>query len=49
MLGPLLSLIFVNDLHYVTNFLNPIMFAVDTNVFCSNSNIKEFFVNVNKE
>ena len=48
-LGPLLSLIFVNDLQHVTKFLNPIMFAVDTNIFYSNSNIKELFENVNKE
>ena len=31
-LGPLLSLIFANDLQYVTKFLNPIMFVVHTNI-----------------
>ena len=48
-LGPLFSLIFVNDLQHVIKFLNPILFAVDTNIFYSNSNIKELFENVNKE
>ena len=32
-LGPLLFLIFVNDLHKVTKYLDPIMFADDTNLF----------------
>ena len=32
-LGPLLFLIYVNDLQYVSNLLEPIMFADDTNLF----------------
>ena len=48
-LGPLLSLIFFNDLHHVTKFLSPIMFAKDTNIFYSNSNINKLLENVNKE
>ena len=32
-LGPLLFLIFVNDLHKVRKYLDPIMFADDTNLF----------------
>ena len=32
-LGPLLFLFFVNDLHKVTKYLDPIMFADDTTVF----------------
>ena len=32
-LGPLLFLIFANDLHNVTKYLDPIMFADDTNLF----------------
>ena len=31
--GPLLFLIFANDLHNVTKYLDPIMFADDTNLF----------------
>ena len=47
-LVPLLSLIFVDDFQHVTNFLNSIMFAVETNIFYPNSIIKELFENVNK-
>ena len=46
-LVPLLYLIFVDDFQNVTNFLNSIMFAVETNIFYPNSLIKEFFKNVN--
>ena len=45
----LLSLIFVDDFQHVTNFLNSIVFAVEANIFCSNSIIKELFENVNEE
>ena len=48
-LVPLLSLIFVVDFQHVTNFLNVIKFAVETNIFYPNSIIKELFENVNKE
>ena len=46
-LVPLLYLIFVDDFQNVTNFLNSIMFAVETNIFYPNSLIKELFENVN--
>ena len=39
-LRPLLFLIFVNDLHKVTKYLDPIMFADDTNLFCSHKEVK---------
>ena len=48
-LGPLLFLIFVNGLHKVTKYLDPIMFADDTNFFCSHKNIKTLFQIVNSE
>ena len=48
-LGPLLFLIFVYDLHEVTKYLDPIMFADDTNLFCSHENIKTLFQIVNSE
>ena len=48
-LGPLLFLIFVNDLHKVTKYLDPTMFADDTNLFCSHKNIKTLFQIVNSE
>ena len=47
--GTLLSLIFVDDFKHVTDFLNSIMFAVETNVFYLNRNITELFEKVNKE
>ena len=48
-LGPLLFLIFVNDLHKVTKYLDPIMFVDDTNLLCSHKNIKTLFQIVNSE
>ena len=47
-LGPLLFLIFVNDLSQATS-LDPIMFADDTNLFYSNKNITTLFETVNEE
>ena len=48
-LGPILFLIFVNDLHKVTKYLDPIMFADDTNLFSSHKNIKTLSQIVNSE
>ena len=48
-LGPLLFLIFVNDLYKVTKYLEPIMFADDTNLFYSHKNIKALCQIVNSE
>ena len=47
--GPLLLLIYVNDLPNVSNMPDPIMFAGDTNLCFSNSNIKILFATVNHE
>lgn len=41
-LGPLLFLIFVNDLLNAIRLPNPIMYADDTNLFCSHNNIPLF-------
>ena len=48
-LGPLLFLIYVNDLPNATNILDPIMFADDTNLFYSHHDIKTLFSTVNAE
>ena len=48
-LGPFLFLIFVNDLHEMTKYLDPIKFADDTNLFCFHKNIKTIFQIVNSE
>ena len=40
---------YINDLPNVSNILDPIMFADDSNLFYSHCNIKELFTTVNKE
>ena len=47
-LGPLLFLIYINDLNKATNLMS-IMFADDTNLFVSKSDINELFATANKE
>ena len=48
-LGPLLFLLYINDLCFISQFLKPIMFADDTNLFCSNKEIKPLFLKANLE
>ena len=48
-LGPLLFIIYVNDLRNVSKILEPIMFADDINLFFSHKNIKYLFQAVNSE
>ena len=48
-LGPLLFLLYINDLHKASKIIKPIMFADDTNFFYSHTNIKTLFDTVNKE
>ena len=48
-LGPLLFLLYINELPNVSNILDAIMFADDTNRFYSHHNIKELLATVNKE
>ena len=48
-LGPLLFLIYVNDLPYATNILDTTMFADNTNLFYSHRDIKTLFSTVNAE
>ena len=48
-LGPLLFLIFVNDLHKATKYLDPLIFAEDTNLLYSHKNIKTLLQIVNSE
>ena len=40
-LGPLLFIIYVNDLSQTSEFLKPIMFADDTNLFCKSENCQD--------
>ena len=48
-LGPLLFLIYDNNLSNASHLLDPIMFADDTNLFFNHKNIKHLFTVVNKE
>ena len=48
-LGPLLFIIYINDLCQVSDILKPIMFPDDTNLFCSSNDIKTLFLNTNLE
>ena len=48
-LGPLLFLIYNNDLQFVSDVLDPIMFADDTNLFYSHKDINALFLKVNNE
>ena len=48
-LGPLLFLIFVNDLSNSTKVLDPVLFADDTNLFCSDNNMRTLFETANQE
>ena len=42
-LGPLLFLIYVNDLQNASSILKPVMSADDTNLFLSNKDINKLF------
>ena len=48
-LGPLLFLIYINDLHSFSKIIKSILFADDTNLFFSHSNVKTLFKTVNEE
>ena len=48
-LGPLLFLLYVNDLHKTSDILNFILFAEDTNIFHLHNNIKTLYETVNRE
>ena len=48
-LGPLLFLIYVNDLTNASNIFDPIIFADDTNLFYLHHDIKTLFSTVNEE
>ena len=49
MLVPLSFLIYVNDLHGASAYINPIMFVDDTNSFCSSKDAKTLFETMNFE
>ena len=48
-LGPLLFLIYINDLPNASNFFMPILFADDTNLFYTGPNISDLVCQINQE
>ena len=48
-LGPVLFLLYINDLMVALDLLDPIIFADDTNFYNSNKDINTVFVKVNDE
>ena len=48
-LGPLLFIIYVNDLCQTSEFLKPTMFTDDKNLFCKSKTIKTLFLKANIE
>ena len=49
LLGPLLFLVYVNDLPNASRSLDPIMFADDTNLFFNHKDIKHLFTDADNE
>ena len=47
-LGPLLFLIFVNDINNSTEVLDPVLYADDANLFCSDNYIGTLFETANQ-
>ena len=48
-LGHLLFLLYINDLQFTSDLLDPLMFADNTNLFYSNMDINTAFLKVNNE
>ena len=48
-LGPLLFLLYINDIASVSSVLSSILFADDTTLFCSSKNLQELTAIVNNE
>jgi hypothetical protein len=48
-LGPLLFLLYINDIAYVSPKLHLILFADDTNIFCQNKNLSQLITILNEQ
>ena len=48
-MGPLLFLLYINDIAYVSKLILPILFADDTNAFLTGKNINNLMISMNEE
>ena len=48
-LGPLLFLLYINDIAFVSNIILPILFADDTNAFLTGKNVNNLITTMNEE
>ena len=48
-LGPLLFLLYINDIYTISDSLMPILFADDCNVFIQGPNLEEIVIKMNSE
>ena len=48
-LGPVLFLIYINDICNVSNLLKLLLFADDTNIFCSSTSLHDLQDTINRE
>ena len=48
-LGPVLFLLYINDICNVSNLLKFVLFADDTNIFCSSTSLHDLQVTINRE
>ena len=48
-LGPLLFILYINDIVYSSDVFNFVMFADDSNLFLSNSNLTDLITKINEE
>ena len=48
-LGPVLFLLYINDICNVSNLLKFVLFADDTNIFCSSTSLHDLQDNINRE
>ena len=49
MLGPKLFILYINDICRVSNVLRLVLFADDTNIFCSGKNLEQLVENIENE
>ena len=48
-LGPVLFLLYINDICNVSNLLTFVLFADDTNIFCSSTSLHDLQDTINRE